>query len=136
FQKAVDSAVEDADRDDATTTDIGAGVEEVHAEEDDDHGHDHGHDHGNEDPHVWLDPQNMVAAAESVRDALVEADPDNADAYEANAQELVTELESLDSDFKTGLAKCERSVFVTSHAAFGHLAHAYDLTQLPISGVD
>lgn len=136
FQKAVDAAVEDADRDAATTVDLGEGVEHVHDEHDDDHGHDHGHDHGDEDPHVWLDPANMVAAAGSVRDALVEADPDNADTYEANAADLVTELEALDADFRSGLATCERTSFVTSHAAFGHLAHAYDLTQLPISGVD
>jgi len=85
---------------------------------------------------VWLDPANMVTAAEGVRDALIEADPDNAATFEANADELITELESLDADFTQGLASCERTEFVTSHAAFGHLAHAYDLTQVPISGLD
>lgn len=141
FQEAVDHAVDDADRDKATTVDMASGVEELTDEEGHDHDHDHGeeghdHDHGGIDPHVWLDPANMVTAAAGVRDALVEADPDNAATFEANADELITELESLDADFTKGLASCERTEFVTSHAAFGHLAHAYDLTQVPISGLD
>lgn len=144
FQEAVDHAVEDADRDSATTVDLAAGVEEIADEEGHDHDHDeegqdhegHDHDHGGIDPHVWLDPANMVTAAEGVRDALVEADPDQASTFEANADELIAELEALDADFTKGLASCERTEFVTSHAAFGHLAHAYDLTQVPISGID
>lgn len=134
FQEAVDHAVQDAGRDAGTAVDIGEGVEEVHSEDD---GHDHeGHNHGDEDPHVWLDPANMAAAAAQVRDALVQADPDRAAAFEANADALIAELEALDADFTKGLASCERTDFVTSHAAFGHLAHAYGLTQVPISGVD
>ncbi|MFS0885447.1 metal ABC transporter solute-binding protein, Zn/Mn family [Aeromicrobium sp. 179-A 4D2 NHS] len=146
FQEAVDHAVDDADRDAATTVDMAEGVEELAGEEGHDHDHDHGedghdheghdHDHGGIDPHVWLDPANMVTAAGHVRDALVEADPDHAETFEANADELITELEALDADFTQGLASCERTEFVTSHAAFGHLAHAYDLTQVPISGLD
>lgn len=141
FQEAVDHAVDDADRDAATTVDMASGVEELTDEEGHDHDHEHGeeghdHDHGGIDPHVWLDPANMVTAAEGVRDALIEADPDNAATFEANADELITELEALDTDFTQGLASCERTEFVTSHAAFGHLAHAYDLTQVPISGLD
>lgn len=137
FQSAVDHALEGADRDGATTVDLAEGVEEVESEEaeEDDHGHE-GHHHGDEDPHVWLDPANMVTAAGHVRDALIAAEPDHRSAFEANADELIAELESLDADFTSGLAQCERRDFVTSHAAFGHLAHAYDLHQLPISGVD
>ena len=53
------------------------------------HGHDdhgeHGdhdeHDHGIFDPHVWLDPVLAVRQIYNIRDALVEADPDNAQTY-------------------------------------------------------
>ncbi|MBC9225158.1 zinc ABC transporter substrate-binding protein [Aeromicrobium sp. 636] len=139
FQPAVDKALEDADRDAKTTVNIAEGVPELHEGEDDDaheddHGHDH--DHGGDDPHVWLDPANMVIAAGHVRDALIAADPDRRDQFEANADALVTELESLNADFESGLADCERRDFVTSHAAFAYLAHAYDLEQIAISGID
>lgn len=141
FQEAVDHAVEDADRDGASTVDLAEGVAPIEGEEEghEEEGHDHeghDHDHGGVDPHVWLNPANMVTAAAGVRDALVEADPDNAATYEANADELIAELEQLDADFTSGLASCEQTEFVTSHAAFGHLAAAYGLTQIAISGID
>ncbi|SKB10123.1 metal ABC transporter substrate-binding protein [Aeromicrobium choanae] len=143
FQEAVDHAVEDADRDGGSTVDMAEGVAPIEGEDEHDHEHDeghdhegHDHDHGGVDPHVWLNPANMVTAAAGVRDALVEADPDGASTYEANADELIAELEDLDADFTSGLASCKQTEFVTSHAAFGHLAAAYGLTQIAISGID
>ncbi|MBM9462809.1 zinc ABC transporter substrate-binding protein [Aeromicrobium sp. YIM 150415] len=108
------------------------GHEEDQAHEED--GHDH--DHGGVDPHLWLDPANLEPAATAIADALSDADPDNADTYRANADELVGDLTTLDEEFENGLAQCERREFVTSHAAFSYLAHAYDLTQVPIAGID
>ncbi|WP_286928566.1 MULTISPECIES: metal ABC transporter substrate-binding protein [Aeromicrobium] len=141
FQEAVDHAIEDADRDGGSTVDLAEGVAPIEGEEEghEEEGHDHeghDHDHGGVDPHVWLNPANMVTAAAGVRDALVEADPAGASTYEANAEELIAELEQLDADFTSGLASCEQTEFVTSHAAFGHLAAAYGLTQIAISGID
>lgn len=143
FQPAVDHALEDADRPAGTTADIGAGITRLDAPaggEDTDHDHggddDHGDDHGAKDPHLWLSPRNMITAATTVRDALTKADPDHAATFEANADALVADLQDLDSSFTEGLADCERTDFVTSHAAFGYLAQAYGLTQIPISGVD
>ena len=37
--------------------------------------------------------------------------------------------------FSTGLATCQRTVFVTSHAAFGYLAERYGLEQVGITGL-
>ena len=61
---------------------------------------------------------------------------DNADTYAANAEELVADLTSLDADLAAGLETCEVRDIVTSHAAFGYLANAYDLVQVPIAGLD
>ena len=160
FQTAVDEAVEQADRADGTTVDAVDGVEllesgaddghdhagehseEEHADEghseeehaEEEHGHEH--DHGDVDPHLWLDPANLVPVAEHVRDALSEIDPDNADVYATNAQALVDDLTGLDSELEKGLATCEVKDIVTSHAAFAYLANAYGLTQVPIAGLD
>lgn len=138
FQPAVDHAVAEAERDPATTADMAAGVaplESVEEHEHDDH-EGHGHEHAGGDPHLWLAPASMITAAETVRDALIAADPEHAEAYERNAAALRGDLEALDAEFRAGLARCERRDFVTSHAAFGHLAHAYDLHQIAISGLD
>lgn len=107
---------------------------EEHSEEG--HDHDDGHDHGGVDPHLWLDPTNLEPVTERVRDALVELDPDNAEQYRANAEELLADLGALDEELRTGLAQCEVRDIVTSHAAFGYLAEAYDLRQVPIAGID
>lgn len=111
-----------------------------HAHEDDAHteeGHaEEGHDHGGIDPHVWLDPENMVKITEHVRDALVEQDPDNAEAYKQNAAALTKDLTALDTEFEEGLKDCRTRAFIPSHAAFGAMAHAYDLEQIPVRGLD
>lgn len=88
------------------------------------------------DPHFWLDPERMTLAAGSIATALSEADPDNAADYEANLATLTTTLTDLDTSYTEGLAQCERTTFVTTHAAFGYLADRYGLTQASISGID
>ena len=71
--------------------------EHVPEEEYDDHethkkeGHEDEHadnhdDHAQGDPHVWLDSQNAIAWAYVIADALGAEDPQNALAYDANAQ--------------------------------------------------
>ncbi|MGX5357184.1 metal ABC transporter substrate-binding protein [Kocuria sp. KH4] len=95
-----------------------------------------GHDHGGEDPHFWLDPERLAAVATEVSHELAEIDPDNAAAYEANAEQLTTELTALDEEFTEGLATCERNTIVVSHEAYGYLADKYGLEQVGIAGLD
>ncbi|WP_053205772.1 metal ABC transporter substrate-binding protein [Jiangella muralis] len=136
FQPSVDEAVEQNAEDRAVDV---AGLVELldepeHGDEEDHEGHDHGDLAG--DPHVWLDPTNLETIASAVADRLAEADPDNADAYRANADALNADLQELDQEFETGLAQCTQRVFVVAHEAFGYLAHRYDLEQVGISGID
>lgn len=95
---------------------------------------DHGHD--GEDPHFWLDPERLAAVATEVSHELAEVDPDNAAAYESNAEQLTTELAALDEEFTEGLATCERRTIVVSHDAYGYLADKYDLEQVAVAGID
>ncbi|WP_159803646.1 metal ABC transporter substrate-binding protein [Arthrobacter zhaoguopingii] len=93
-------------------------------------------DAGGADPHFWLDPQRLAAVAGVAARRFSEIDPQNADVYKANAQELGQELASLDVQFTTGLADCERRTIVVAHEAYGYLADRYDLEQIGISGID
>ncbi|MEV6573091.1 metal ABC transporter substrate-binding protein [Streptomyces sp. NPDC051577] len=110
----------------------------------DDHDHaaegeggEHDHDHGaGEDPHVWLDPTKYAEIAKGVGAALEKADPEHAADYEKNTAALVTELGSLDTEFKDGLKTTASRTFITTHAAFGYLAERYGLDQEGISGID
>jgi zinc transport system substrate-binding protein len=87
------------------------------------------------DPHVWLDPTLYLRIVESVGAAIARADPDHAQASDANTETFVRQLRGLDAEYRSGLADCSRDLIVTNHAAFGYLAARYGLTQEPISGL-
>lgn len=87
------------------------------------------------DPHTWLDPVLAKEEARNISNAIIQIDPANKDAYTANTQALLQKLDQLDNAHKTGLASCTTKDIITSHAAFGYLAHQYGLTQVPIAGL-
>ncbi|MBG9982418.1 zinc ABC transporter substrate-binding protein [Aerococcaceae bacterium DSM 111020] len=116
----------------------GDGHAHDHEDEEHNHGHDHeeGHDHSHEyDPHTWLDPKVYAQQAENIRDALIEADPENETIYTENATVLIDELNKLDAEYKTELKDLNNRTIVVQHAAFGYLANAYDLEQVAIAGL-
>jgi zinc transport system substrate-binding protein len=90
---------------------------------------------GGKDPHVWLDPTRLVTIANAVADRIAAIDPANAAGYHQRAAELDQALNTVDTEFATGLRTCQRRQIVTSHAAFGYLAQRYHLTQIPITGL-
>ena len=87
------------------------------------------------DPHLWLDPKRLAAVADAVAERLADQAPDEADGIRDRAQDLRSELEALDGEFRDGLASCARDELVTSHAAFGYLADEYGLEQVALSGL-
>jgi zinc transport system substrate-binding protein len=87
-----------------------------------------------DDPHVWLDPELMKAAAHQVADALAAEDPGNADGYRARAKAFEVELSALDQEYRSRLTDCDRRVFVFTHHAFGRLAARYDLRLESLTG--
>ncbi|MEW6723044.1 MAG: zinc ABC transporter substrate-binding protein [Candidatus Micrarchaeota archaeon] len=93
-------------------------------------------DHGPTDPHIWLSPKNMIIMAKNVRDGLIEADPSNAQAYRANADEYAGKLQVLDSEYRAGLADCRKNAILVNHDAFGYLAHEYGFEQIAIAGLN
>ncbi len=78
----------------------------------------------------------MENIAVGVRDELSRIDPANASTYAANTDVVVQQLQGLDNEYATGLATCERTIFIPSHAAFGYLADRYGLEQVPVRGLD
>ena len=111
-------------------------AEEGEGEEEEAEGGEEGdHGHGKIDPHFWLDPLRAITQAERIAEALVEADPTGADLYRANLASLTGELRALHAEFESGLSSCAHREFITSHAAYGYLALAYDLEQVAVSGL-
>ena len=79
---------------------------------------------GGNDPHVWLDPRNMITMAKVVAATLG-----------TDATSYPNQLHDLDQSFSDGLADCRSHVIVTSHRSFEYLSHRYGLTQIPIAGI-
>jgi zinc transport system substrate-binding protein len=87
------------------------------------------------DPHVWLSPTRAKVQVNAILNEFIKLDPQNKDYYSANAKTLLTDLDQINSDYKMGLASCQRKDIVTSHAAFGYMASDYGLTQISIAGL-
>ena len=87
------------------------------------------------DPHVWLSPVNAKTEMENIKNAFVEADPENKDYYEQNYETYAKKFDQLDQDYKDGLADTKSKDLITSHQAFGYLCQAYGLNQIGIEGL-
>jgi zinc/manganese transport system substrate-binding protein len=85
------------------------------------------HEHGDSDPHVWHSVANAILMVRAIRDALVEADPANAETYQANADAYIAELQALDQWVFEQVAQLpeERRKLVTSHDTFSYFAERY-----------
>ena len=70
-----------------------------------------------------------------MRDAFIKADPANAAAYEKNAADYIERLKELDRKMAAVTQNAQIKTFVTTHAAFGHLAADYGLKQISIMGL-
>jgi zinc transport system substrate-binding protein len=123
---------------------IRGNVEESHAEEehagetdaDDEHGEEaHNHAGLDTDPHTWVSPRSALIMAANIKDAFVQADPDNQADYELHYADLEARLKQLDAKFTDGLAGYERRDIVVSHQAFGYLCRDYKLNQISIMGL-
>lgn len=111
----------------------GHGHEEEHEEDQEKGGQEH--DHGIYDPHVWLSPLNAKKEMENIKNAFIEADPDNKDYYEANYNTYSEKFDELDQNYKETLSPLPGKVIVVAHEAFGYLCNAYGLTQMGIEGL-
>lgn len=87
------------------------------------------------DPHVWLSPPLAARMVEKIAQGFAAANPAHTAAYQSNAAHLKARLAALDQAFRQGLRQCAKNSIITSHAAFGYLAAAYGLEQIPIAGL-
>ena len=112
---------------DLTTVVLSDGITPLADDAGDDGGH--GHEHAAGNPHLWLDPAYAVRYVETIRDALSEVDPANAEIYQANAMAYIGEIEALDAWAQGEIATipAERRKLVTFHDAFPYFAGHYGL---------
>ena len=89
-------------------------------------------DHGAIDLHMGGDPIFVSRFAEVICDTLVDRDPDNAAAYQANYDEYAARIEELDAAIRAVTASIpeENRQLYSYHNSFGYFARRYGYTVL------
>lgn len=116
--------------------------EEDHAEHSGEENHDehadegaHAHDHGDKDPHIWLDPALSIQMAETIKNGLIELQPESKHEFEKNFETLKSNLEKLDADYKETIDAADKKEILVSHAAYGYWEERYGIQQISVLGL-
>ena len=87
---------------------------------------------GKPNPHAWMSTANALIYVENIRRALVELDPENADQYNANAEDYAARIREVGE----GLAEVVAAIpegqrfLVTSEGAFSYLARDLEMKEV------
>ncbi len=105
-----------------------------HHSHDDNHRdkHHHYHNHGSKDPHIWLSPVTVKQIAMTIKNTLVEQDPEGEQIYARNLASFIDELDSLDTFLRRVFAPYKGRYLFVFHPAFGYFADEYGLKQMAI----
>ncbi|CNF18043.1 periplasmic solute binding protein [Yersinia bercovieri] len=84
------------------------------------------------DPHAWNSMANGIKYANNVMNALIVADPEDADYFRKRGGEYTQQLEKLDADAKAQFAAipADQRKVLTSHDAFGYFSQEYGVNFL------
>lgn len=83
------------------------------------------HPRGN--PHYWLDPDNGAVIASTIADALTDADPTNAAAYQANLDSFKSALASHKTAWEEKARPLKGLKIVTYHNSWPYFCRAFGL---------
>ena len=79
------------------------------------------------DPHVWMDPANVIIWVQNIQAALNRHDPAHQAQYQQNASDYIVSLQELDTWItgQTSLIPSDQRKIVTDHMLFGYFAEKY-----------
>jgi ABC-type Zn uptake system ZnuABC Zn-binding protein ZnuA len=83
------------------------------------------------DPHTWMDPNNVIIWVDNIIQALSEQDPDNAAYYLRNGQSYQAKLRELDTWIRSEVSTIpeEDRKLITDHLIFGYFSERYGFSQ-------
>ncbi len=82
---------------------------------------------GTTDMHMWLDPINAARMADRIAAVLGEADPVDAAAYQANAEQLKHRIATLGKQMQDELSPVRKKPFIVFHDAYQYLEKRFVL---------
>jgi len=89
------------------------------------------------DPHAWQSVANAKVYVANIRDALVAADPADADHFRDNANSYLAKLDALEHEVRQAVQQIPegRRKVISTHDAFGYFASAYGIQFIAPLGV-
>ncbi len=98
--------------------------------------HDHEHHHTEKvDPHYWLDIDNMIVMAETIKVKVSEHFPEFNVLFGANTKAYIEELKALEREYSEALKNCHHHEIVVNHNAFGYMGAKYGFSSHSITGL-
>jgi len=85
------------------------------------------HEHGIYDPHVWMNPENVMIWADNIAAALSTLDPQNTNTYQANAADYIAQLQDLTAYIEQQVEQLpvEGRILVTDHDSLAYFADRF-----------
>lgn len=116
----------------ADILDASASIELICPEDDHEHKPEHEHEghHHDQDPHIWLSPENAKVMALNICAGLTERYPEYTDAFSTNLSGLISDLDTLQTYGEEALNSLGHREIITFHDGFAYFAQAYGLTIL------
>lgn len=87
---------------------------------------------GKPNPHGWMALTSALIYVDNIRDALIEVDPENEDAYRQNAEAYKTQISDTIAPLRSAAHALpeDRRWLVTSEGAFSYLARDFNLREV------
>lgn len=101
----------------------------------DDHG-EHNHDGSARDLHIWLNPGLAKKIVSLVAEELTALDPEHAQTYQHNVQNMLARLDQLDRQLAEQLQPVKEVPYIVFHAAYQYFESAYDLNAVGSVTID
>lgn len=76
-------------------------------------------------PHVWMDPENVVIMVRHITETLIQVDPSHATEYRANQASYVQKLDHLRMNLSKRIARVVDRRFIAHHPAWPYFARRF-----------
>ncbi len=89
------------------------------------------------DPHIWFGIPQWEQVAGVIRDTLIEVDPDHRQAYTANADAMLADMQELDAYVREQVARLPEAqrILVTAHDAFNYFGKTFGFQVRGLQGL-
>lgn len=84
------------------------------------------------DPHLWVSPRIAKQMSKQLADTFSQLRPEQAALFNQNYESFAAELDQLDQELIALFKDKQQLKFMVFHPAWGYLADAYGLEQIPI----